>query len=382
MKFPRTLAVIPLVLAVALFAASCVSTESPEGWAAPVFDDTTIYFTSSHNRLAAAPIPGADPTTNIKWTFPDKTRDKETKLQGIYGEPVLDADRIYLTSYSGGVFALNKDNGVPIWPIKGDKALSKDSISGNVVSGPAIGGDLLVFGTTDGHLYALNKSDGSPAASWPKGGIKLSDGVWATPIIKGDDLWVATMAGDLYKLKLSDGSKTWDKPFHTTGAIPDLAMLDDTRLFVPSLNKHVYLVDAGSGEQLGEFAASDWVWTRPAFANNSVYFGDFGGHIYALDITTGLTKKWSQSPNGARIKSAPEIVDDVLVLADRKPAVHFLKPETGELINSVPVPAASTFRADAAQNGGFAYLVGTNGKLFRADPKKSGVVEIIVGGRQ
>ncbi len=375
-KFPRALAAAPLVLFLALFATACVSTENPSGWAAPVFEGETIYFLASHDRLASAPAP-TDAGTTIAWSFPDKNNKDQSgfKLQGVYGEPVVEGDSIYLTSYSGGVFALNKATGVPRWRVKpGD-------ISGNVVGGAAVNGDLLVFGTTDGHLYGINKSDGSTASGWPKGGLAYGDGFWATPIMKGDTLYVADMGGNLRALGVADRSEKWK--FHTTGAIAEIDLLEDGRLFVPSLNKHVYLVDSASGDEKGDFATSDWVWTRPAVKDGIAYFGDFGGDVYALDITTDTPKQvWKYSTGGARVKAGPQIVDDVVVVADRKPAVHFLNAKDGSLLNKVPIQDAGTFRADLVAHGGMVYAGSTNGHLLRADPKSRAVIDLTVGGRQ
>jgi len=375
-NFPRALAVAPLLLFFAIFTSACVSTENPSGWAAPVFDGNTLYFLASHDRLASAPAP-TDAGTTIAWNFPDKTNKDQAKLklQGVYGEPVVESDTIYLTSYSGGVFALNKSNGAPKWRVKAD------DISGNVVGGAAVNGDVLVFGTTDGHLYAVNKNDGSTASGWPKGGLAYSDGIWATPIIKDDTLFVADMGGNLYALSLADRSEKWK--FHTTGAIANVELLQDGRLFVPSLNKHVYLVDSASGAQKGDFPTGDWVWTQPAVKDGIAYFGDFGGDVYAVDITTDTPKQlWKYSTGGARVKSGPQIVDDVVVVADRKPEVHFLNAKDGSLLNKVPVANAGTFRADLVQKDGFVYIVSTNGHLLRAYPKSRAVVDLNVGGRQ
>lgn len=376
MNFPRALAVAPLLLFFAIFASACVSTENPSGWAAPVFDGNNLYFLASHDRLASAPAP-TDAGTTIGWHFPDKNNKDQSniKLQGVYGEPVVEGDTIYLTSYSGGVFALNKSNGVPKWRVK------PADISGNVVGGAAVNGDVVVFGTTDGHLYGINKSDGSTASGWPKGGLAYGDGIYATPIIKGDTLFVADMGGNLHALAVGDRSEKWK--FHTTGAIADIDLLEDGRLFVPSLNKHVYLVDSATGDQKGDFATGDWVWTQPTVKDGIAYFGDFGGDVYAVDITSDSPKQlWKYSTGGARVKSGPQIVDDVVVVADRKPVVHFLNAKDGTLLNKVPVANAGTFRADLVQKDGMVYAVSTNGHLLRADPKARAVVDLNVGGRQ
>ena len=380
-KKPRALLALPLILLVATLGAACVSTEDPQGWAAPVFDGSNVYFLSSKDRLASAPA-NADPSTTVTWTFPDKNKaeDKDIKLQAVYGEPVVDGPNLYFSSYSGGVFALDKATGRPKWRMK-------DEINGNVTGGVAVGGNFLAFGTTDDHLYVVNKNDKSPAPNWPAGGMKLDEGIWATPIIKGDILYVATMGGVVRAFHLADGSDAWAKPFNSSGAIVDMAFLGDDTLFAASLNKHAYLLNPADGTSRGDFTASDWLWSQPAYDPQShmAYFGDFSGMLYAVDITqTGALKaSWEVSLGADRVKSAPAIVDNVLVVADRQPTVHFLdRQQSGKELNKVPVTGAGTIRADVVAHEGNAYIVTTSGKYFRADPKNYSVNEVTVGGRQ
>jgi outer membrane protein assembly factor BamB len=376
-KNPRAFVVAPLLLILALFATACVGTENPEGWAAPVFDGNTVYFLQSHDRLAAAPLTATDTSTKITWSFPDKARteDKDVSLKAVYGEPVVEGDHLYFSSYSGGVFALNTADGRPVWRMK-------DEIEGNVVGGVAVSGNVLAFGTTEGHLYVVNTADKSPAPGWTASGVHYSEGIWATPIIKGDTLYVATMGGDLHALDIKTGAEKWDKPFHASGAIADFNFASDTQLIVPSLNKHVYLLNPADGSVRGDFVASDWVWTQPKYKDGKAYFGDFSGKAYAVDITT-MKADWTATLGDTRVKSAAAIVDNVVMIGDRKPVVHFLDASAGgKELNAVPLLNDGTLRADITEKDGFGYISTTNGKLLRANPKDKSVNEIIVGGRQ
>jgi eukaryotic-like serine/threonine-protein kinase len=367
----------PLLFFLVLLATACVGTENPEGWAAPVFDGDTVYFLQSHDRLAAAPLSSTATSTQITWSFPDKSRteDKDVSLKAVYGEPVIDGDRLYVSSYSGGVFALNKADGRPVWRMK-------DEIEGNVVGGVAVSGNVLAFGTTEGHLYVVNKTDKSPAPGWKQSGVSYNSGIWATPIIKDGILYVATMGGDLHAIDVATGAEKWEKPFHSSGAIADFNFASDTQLVVPSLNKHVYLLNPADGSMLGDFVASDWVWTQPKYKDGKAYFGDFSGKAYALDITT-MAIDWTAQLGDTRVKSAAAIVDNVVMIGDRKPVVHFLDASAGgRELNAVPLLNDGTVRADITVKDGFGYVSTTNGKLLRANPKDKSVNEIIVGGRQ
>ncbi len=376
MNFRRA-AILAMALLLLPLLSSCVKVFNPVGWAPVAFDGASAYVVTSKGHLSALKLDGDSATAS--WTFPDKNRseDKKLQLKAIYGAPVFDGDRLYIASFHGGVFALRKDDGRPVWPASGD---SSSKIEGDIPGGVALAGDNLYFGTTEGHVYAWKKSDGTPAAGWEK--PKTFDGgVWATPVVVGDTLFVATMEGDLHAISLSDGSEKWK--FSASGAIADLARINDDYLFVPSINRHLYVIRTADGSVAGDFEAGDWVWTSPAVAGSTVYFGDFGGKVYALDITTaGVSPVWAQpsSVKGERVKAGAAIVDDVVVVADRSPTVTFISAGDGSVLNRVPLTDGDTVRADVVAHDGEAYLVTTDGKLFRADPKQRRVVEITING--
>lgn len=373
----RRSAGIALALLLLPLLSSCVSVLNPTGWAPVVFEGDTAYVVTSKGRLTSVTLDGDSGQAN--WTFPDPDRDDddEFKTRAIYGAPVLDGDRIYVASFEGGVFGLNKADGRPVWPTSGP---NEGEIEGNIAGGLALAGDTLFFGTTEGRLYAWNKADGKPAPGWdePK---SFDGGIWATPVVDGDTVYVATMKGKIHALSVADGSPRWQEPFETTAAIAELAAAAEGVLFVPSINRHAYLVSMDDGTELADFPADDWLWTAPAVDESRVYFGDFGGSVYALDITNdSLNLAWS-SDELARIRSGPVVIDDVLVVADRSPAVWFFNAEDGRQLGlTVPIPDAGTIRANLVEHEGNAYFATTNGKLFRAEPQNQRVVEINLSG--
>ncbi|MEP7216932.1 MAG: PQQ-binding-like beta-propeller repeat protein, partial [Anaerolineaceae bacterium] len=375
-KFPRALAVLPLLALSALLFSACVSVENPQGWGAPAFTANAVYYQESKDHISGASL-ASDGSATRSWTFPDKNnaQDKDLSLKAIYGAPVVEGEAVYFSTFSAGVFALNKDTGRPIWRVS-------SGFSGDIVGGVSLGGGKVAFGTTDGDLHLLDAKDGKLAAGWPSGGVNFGKGVWAGPIIAGDVVYVASMDGTVDALKLADGSRTWPKPFSASGAIAEIRVLDEAHLFVPSLNKHVYILNRADGSIAQDFRASDWVWGGAAFKDNVAYFGDFAGHVYALDITTGKDRWPSIKLGNDRVKAAPQIVGDVVVFGDRQPTIHFLQASDGSRLGiPFPVVKAGTIRADGTtlQDGSVVFLT-TNGRMFKADPKTQTVVELSVGG--
>jgi outer membrane protein assembly factor BamB len=120
------------------------------------------------------------------------------------------------------------------------------------------------------------------------------------------------------------------------------------------------------------------VWTRPAIADSFAYYGDFAGELFALDISNA-TIAWTAETDG-RVKGGPAVVGDYVVFVDESPAVIFVNRETGEVRNRVALQDAGRIRAGATARHGVAYVVSTNGKLFRANPANFSVSEIPIAG--
>jgi len=155
-------------------------------------------------------------------------------------------------------------------------------------------------------------------------------------------------------------------------AIAELARINDDLLFVPSINHHAYVIRTSNGSIAADFPASDWIWTTPAVDQGKIYFGDFSGKVYALDITSGAKELWTPaSVNGERVKAGTAIINGVLVVADRKPVVTFINAQDGSIVNRVPLPPGSgTVRAAVTAHENAAYIVTDKGQLFRAESPK------------
>lgn len=361
-----------LTCAVFLLAA-CGSVASPEGWAAPVFDGDIAYVFLDDHELSAVALD--QNSGRVLWRFPDDRfgNEENIEIDGVYTEPVVDGDFIYLGGFEGEIYAIGRDDGRLRWTTAGNY-----DIKGSIVGGPILVQGTLVFGTTDGYIYRIQASDGSPFPGWPEDGLSFSKkGVWAPPVARGDTLYVATMSGRVHAIDLASGQERWTRPFEgDSGAIAELAELDDNGpLFVPTLGRNVFLLDPESGRAIGvAIEATDWVWTQPAVADGTLFYGDFAGRLFAVDITTQEVL-WTARTDG-RVKGGAAIVGDYVVFVDESPAVTFVNRQSGEVRNRVALTDAGRIRASATEREGVAYVVSTNGKLFRADPGNFSVVEI------
>ncbi|MCC7365736.1 MAG: PQQ-like beta-propeller repeat protein [Dehalococcoidia bacterium] len=372
------------IFAFALFAAGCTGVKNPEGWAAPEVpaDSSIAYVSLQKGRISAVDLA----TGSVVWRFPDKDRfadQEDISTKAFYGQPVVDLgnesdeadDVVFVADYEGKIFALNLADGSIRWKL--------ESFSGKVLDGPVVQGDVLVFATDDGHVHALKKADGAPADGWARGGVDVGGIIWAPVAVTEDTIYTASMQGDVHALNLSDGSRAWSEPFSTEGAITSLAELPGGRLFLGTLDNQVILLDATTGNAVGEpFDASDWVWTEPAVAGNTVYFGDFEGRVYALDITdSGFQPKWPEPFKAdSRVKSGGVILGETLVVGDRAGTVSFISLADGTG-RKVPILESGNIGAGLAEYDGQALVITTEGDMFLANGETTQVTPLSGGAR-
>lgn len=358
MNIRRRLAAGLLLLPLAFVSAACVGVTRPQGWASPAIDGSSAFILEDKDRVTALELTDSN-TANVRWSFPDdnKPGQEDLDLEAIYARPLLDGDTIFVVGYSGDLVALDATTG---------DLIRQQDIGGPVVGDIVLDDGQLIMATGDGSLLVVSAEDFGVVQGWDRAGISFDDGIWAAPAVSGQFIYVATMSGEVVAVDRANGRVAWTH--NHEGAIPTLALLDEGHLFASSLSGEVLILDPADGEVLHTFEAEDWVWNTPAFQDGIAYFGDFSGNVYALDITSGTMVWPAPYDGGSKVKAGPVIIDDVLVLADRQPTVHFIRLSDGTQLNQVPLPDVGTVRSDLVVREGKALVLTTDGDLWAADP--------------
>ena len=362
------------VAAAAILAAACVGDgfTRPRGWAGPVFEGATMHLFPESGLLAAVRLDQPGGLFGIAdWSFPDEdlAAEEDIDLGAVYGPPILTADRIILATFEGELIALSRDG-----RFQPGQSWMRDDVEGAIMGGAVLAGDRLIFGTTEQRLYARSPANGGPVGNWPLDGLRLEGEIWARPVVSGGAVFVATMDGLVHAFDVESGEERW--AFDAGGAITEIALIDGNGtglpelLFVPTLGSRVWLVDPASGRAVHQpLDAGAWVWTTPAVADGVAWFGDFGGVVRALDLASGRAL-WTYDTE-SKVKARPVRIGGTLIVGDEKGYVHFLDAATGALRNRNPQSGGGLgkFRADFVERDGFAWMLSTNGRLYRADPE-------------
>ncbi len=368
----RRLAPLAAALAALVLAGGCIGDtfSQPSGWAAPVEAGEVLLVQSERGRLDALEFTASGALVE-RWHYP--ISDDEVELDAIYATPLVEGGIVYLAGYSGDVVALSLATGRPLpeWgaPVR---------IDGHIVATPVLDGERLYVATDLGRVSALDASDG-----------RLSDivlesagdhPIWGDPVLAGGTLYVADIDRTVHAVGVSSGEARWTQPMG--GGLPAPLALDREVLLAGSLDSRLYALDAGAGgSELWSFQGDGWFWSRPLVAGDSIYAPTSRGTVYAIDRFSGV-ERWSFASEGSQIRTAPALVDGVLVVVDKQGAAVGLNPSSGAVLWRGSIDG--DVLADPLVRGTEILYVTTGGEVVRVHPQDGRIEEIsrLASGRQ
>ena len=343
-------------------------------------------------------------TPRVLWTtrIGKGTNDRELRLQ-----PAVEGGRVFAADPSGKVVALAPGDGRVLWERK-----TRIPFSG----GPDARGDTLVIGSTDGDLLALSTRDG--AQKWR---AQLDSEVISIPRIIGDLVLVHTVDDTVYGIEVGTGAERWRYNFPAPvltlhGASSPVATAEGAivgvsggRLAHLELQRGLPLWEAvitppHGRSELARIADLD---ADPVVVGNTAYVATYNGDLAGVDIPTGTVlwrrelsahagltadatalyitdsddNLWAANPaDGAGIwrqeklahrrLSAPALIGDFLIVADRDGYVHLLSRRDGALLGFARVTKAQIGHQPVVA-GGVAYVYANNGVVAAVRPTGS-----------
>jgi outer membrane protein assembly factor BamB len=319
-------------------AAGCSSVVTGDSWANLSTDGKLIYVAYKDQVFAVDPTPTpALPADRRVVTWLKKLPNNPL----FYAAPSPSADGgLYLSSFSRQLHALRADNGnvlegwrVPSFPDK-------------VIAPPLVTAEMIYVGMGDKGLRAYNRANGQETF--------FSDtkyGVWGKPLLVNDTLYVPSLDHFVYALNPQTLALKWK--IDVGGGLADTPSTDGAAtLFLGTWNNEVVAVDV-SGDQprvTQRFKTTGWVWATPQYDNGTLYFGDLGGTVYAIDAKT-FEKKWAIPPE-ADVQGSRGIRGRVGVAKN----ITVLKPVNGQIqqeaVPTLIVYASETKRAYAVDEKG------------------------------
>ena len=128
--------------------------------------------------------------------------------------------------------------------------------------------------------------------------------------------------------------------FETGDAVRSTPIIARNKVFVSSMDKHLYALNLNSGTEIWKFAADDELEASPLYHHGFIYVGSNSGTFYCIDAETGGAN-WSFKVNGkitgsANVAIGPETERAVILFGCYDNNIYCLDAETGKLIFKYP----------------------------------------------
>lgn len=328
-------------------------------FSSPIAQNGTVYIGSEDGFLYAI----EEKSGNTKWKF---------KTNGaIHSSPSIFENTIYFGSFDGNYYAVNTQNGTLVWKFKtgGEHWLGETGMWGMkpetqymedlwsfYLSSPVVYKTnkmaLVVFGSSDGNIYSVDAKSGN--LQWK---FKTNGPVNGTPVIDQNKIYIGGWDAILYALNIETGKEIWHfatgtqmgfKGIQSSVAVADgkvyfgarepfffaldaktgklvwkydaekswilsSAVIKDNTVYVGSSDTYALLaLDAKTGTEKYRFKTSGYVYTSPAIAGNTIYFGDFTGNFFTLDLLSNGKKSNFVSTDNRKQFAASVLKNDLL----------------------------------------------------------------------
>ncbi len=209
-------------------------------------------------------------------------------------------------------------------------------------STPLVVGNNIYFGNAEGKFFCISKE--TKKQQWV---FDAKSPLHSSPAYFNETVYFADASQTLYALNAKTGKKIWQLNFDKTlpyewqfdyfQSSPTIA---NGKIFTGGGDGKLRIVDCKTGKEILQYATAARVRSTPAVTQSGIYFGDFSGKFYCLDLNGKLNWKFSTvgdtitpsrfSYDRKAIISSPIIKDDVVIFGSRDGYLYALNSKTGE----------------------------------------------------
>jgi outer membrane protein assembly factor BamB len=350
------------------------------GWTVVTSADGVVYAALASGQVVAL---DAESNGSALWVYPIRQASSgggfgcsiakpaatsgDSPLDAVYGLPVLTDDLLLLTSFDRHLYAFGRSSGEKVWQFPAADDVGR--------LGPLVGGVSLVegvayFGSSDGQVYALDIT--TQELVWPQPFV-TENRVWGTPAVDGERVYVGSLDHHLYAINRETGTQEWK--LDLGGSIPGSVTLADGLLFAGAVDQRLHVVRAEDGVALWETPQlGAWVWGETLVHEGTVYFGTLGGQVYAYDVQSGQ-KRWGPVELNGAVRASPARFEDQLIVGTDSGAVYRIAMENGS-VQEFPALDGGVLSTPSVA-GTDVYVATAVGKVYAYDVQR-GVAQLWV----
>ncbi len=204
---------------------------------------------------------------------------------------------VYFGSSDGNVYSLDATSGVLKWKFH----------TGEVVhSSPAIADGVLYIGSWDTYLYSLDATSGTENWRFKTGedpDIHNHVGIQASPAVADGIVFFGSRDSFAYGIDAATGKQLWKFPTDGSWVNNSMVVHDGKAYFGTSIPGFMHAVEAKTGKVVFDLPTGTPVFASMALAGGTLYLGNFGGKLTAIDLKT-QRPAWIFETEGAEQNAA------------------------------------------------------------------------------
>ncbi|HEX6268846.1 MAG TPA: PQQ-binding-like beta-propeller repeat protein [Anaerolineales bacterium] len=301
----RNFIFVPMVLLAAVLLSACGGSVRGATWGGLAADEDTAYLADGPYVYAVNLRDGKE-----LWHYPESV---ESQLV-FYSTPVITPDGLVIVGSAGNDHSLialdtrdiNAQTNVP------SVAWTFADANDRWVAAPLIVEDKLFAPNSDGNLYILDLQDGQSTKRAIEA-LNISGRLWAQPTTDGERVFLTALDHSVIAVDLATNEVLWHEDIE--GAVAGSPVLGpDGMLYVGSLASQLVRFDPATGGHEPVLEAENWIWSTPNLDEDTLYFGDLDGRLYAFNTSTGRLNWAPIQPDGP-ITASPLIQDGHILVA-------------------------------------------------------------------
>ncbi len=214
--------------------------------------------------------------------------------------PTIGNQQVFVRTVAGKLSAVSLADGSIQWTIS--RRIPALSLTGN--SPPIIDGNRLIVGFDDGKLTAFDQSNGQTiwetVISHATGRTEIErlvdiDGQF---LLKDGIVYVSTYQGRLSAVQAIDGNVIWSRKFSSYQSI----IADEEALYITGDLSHLWAIDRRTGSAFWkQEALHARKITAPQFLDNKIVVADLYGYVHWFDTSDGSLQGRIRSSESAHI---------------------------------------------------------------------------------
>ncbi|WP_409306561.1 outer membrane protein assembly factor BamB [Pectobacterium sp. B1J-3] len=241
----------------------------------------------------------------------------------------VSGNHVYVGSERAQVFALNAEDGTPVW---------QTNVAGEALSRPVISDGVVLIHTSNGMLQALNEADG--AIKWSVNldmptlslrGESAPVAAFGAAIVGGDN-------GRVNAVLINQGQLIWQQRISQPSGATEIDRLNDVDTTPVVAGEVVYALGYNGNMTALDLRSGQILWKRELGSvhdfivdGDRIYLVDQDDRIVALN-TNGGVNLWRQSDLLHRGLTAPVLFNGYLVVGDTEGYLHWLNTSDGRFV--------------------------------------------------